>query len=347
MHATTWQIDDFYSHVSANIAERCASMDLNQLPRVRTFISVQGIKGKSPLRVTDFTLTFEKQRFFELIPGLPETTNLANNLWSDLQTEDRRQLEARVTYFLRLKNKTYDCVLAVASATTLLFSFRVSSLAPTQTPVSFKPLYHRLFHLVQEVQQGEFAITHAGSVKPILATWHLAECVAFAAFNQTHKLAILAHIDPCANIPQFFSQLKTLLNPLSKTSLVFEYVLLGGASLCAFENHTENIIEAAKKASKQQLKFELQEVIGSKISKFAFELDSWWCPSMRLSRSIAIDATAEDPLRKCGSYEPDINPESHLHKRQFTLEEADRFEIQRAKEHVLAATLCLLPSNAS
>lgn len=342
------QIEDFYSTISSNIAEHFSLIDKSQLPSEQNSISVHGIRGKSTIRVIDCALTLEKRYFFKFLPGLPENENLASNLWNDLRKEEHPyHLETRITHFLRLKNQSYDCASISTSDTKIQFVFRISSQTLTQTPVSFKPLHHRLFHLIQEVRQGEFAITHAGSAKPVLATWHLAECVAFAAFNQTYKIAILAHIDPCADIPYFFSQLKARLKPLSKTPLVFDYRLLGGAKQCLAGKHLENILEAAKKASEESIKFEHKGNLSDKVSKFAFELDSWWCPSMRLSRSIALDATAEDPLQKWGSYEPDINPESSLHKRDFSLEEANRFENQRDEERLLKAASCFLPSDAS
>lgn len=346
MNPTNWNIDDFYSNLSSNIAEQFFAYDKKKLPIEDAYIPTCGVQGRQNIRVTNLILKITKKCFFKFVPGLPETEKLANHLWEELKESHTQALETRMTHFLREKNLPHDCVLVSTSEKTILFRFRVTSPAITQHPTHFKPLYHRLFNLLQEVRQGEFAVTHPSSSKPILATWHLVECVAFAAFNKTHKVAVLAHMDPCTDIPHFFSSLKALFTPLLKEPLIFEYVLLGGILESSFEQHRENIIFAAADASEENIQFKNVAIIGDKLPRSPFERDSWWCPSMRLHRSIAIDSTHKAPLESLLSYEPDINPNSSLHKRNFSLEEATSFENKRREEKTLKAVSCSLPSSA-
>lgn len=200
-----------------------------------------------------------------------------------------------------------------------LFFRKTASLA-TQRVTFIPPVYFGPFEGLCEVQQRQFAISSAQAEKPVLATWHLAGCVAVVGFDRESKVGFLFHIDEGSDISGAIQQfIETLKND---QSYIFEYRLAGGADSNRLEQ-IEDHFQCQKRASVSFIKREY--VKGVDIPFNAFLIDSYWSRAVRLSRSIAIDLRQEDPLSQLMGYEAEINPFSAIHKRAKTIEEADQF----------------------
>ncbi len=286
-----------------NIATKVANLSD---PSVRKLeVNLYGIAGKSSTEVFDIVVRTSKERFNEF--GGEDT------LWQQLEKPNhRRTLETKITHYLRQHDCDYDCAFIYTEEKIMTLSFRISAELSTQHPQNFAPLYLGDIKDIVELKQGEHAITHANAEKPVLATWHLAECVALIGYDEKEKIGVLAHIDTCADIKDFFVQLKR----------PYHFYLLGGNE----GNHRESILEEAKKA-----KFIFGGFLDEKLNGKDIEKDCIWTISMRLRRSIAIDTRTGEIY----SYDPAINDGSSLHKRKFTTFEAQKFEWRREAERKL------------
>lgn len=298
-----------------------------------TQITTSGVSGRFKVNVKDILISIAKNRFMALAnPNNLDEENVTK-IWTVYKNNSHhRILECIMTDCIRNAGILYDCVFINTNETIINFYFRESAELITQHPQTFLPLFHDSLDYLQEVKQGEYAITITSSNKPVLATWHLAECVAFVAFNHFHKIGILAHIDPCTDVDDFFEKIKGQFKPLATDYLSIDYLLIGGVENC---NHSENIKQAALKANDLFFNFKFISEIGEKIPSKVFQKDSWWGVSMRLNRSVALDLRENNPLEFLKSYEPDLNDNSSLHKRTGGAMEAQLFERKREKERVL------------
>jgi hypothetical protein len=269
-------------------------------------ITLDGMNGRSTIHVTDIVISITKERF--------------GALWNQ-----NCILEARITHFLRKLHIDADCSYVELKTDHGCIYFRQTAPILTQTPQAFLPPYMEDFSLLQEVIQGQFAITSAINEKPILATWHLVECVAFTAFDAHSKVGVLAHLDRCADIEQLFNDIKSAISP-SQRQVEFQYVLTGGIESLSIR---EKIKKAAAAASNGHFNFYFLLETESELPQDDFLKDSKWCTSMRLRRSIAIDTRAVNPLQNLMSYEPRMNTKSFWYTHTHTKIEALRFEFNR------------------
>lgn len=297
-------------------------------------INTIGVSGRHNVNVKDVVISIAKNRFLQLAnPENPEDNSYALKIWTDYKDgSHHRILECTMTDCIRKAKVLYDCVFIQTNETIINFYFRESAELITQHPQIFSPLYYDSFDYLHEVKQGDYAITSSNSNKPVLATWHLAECVAFVAFNHFHKIGILAHMDPCTDVDDFFEKLKGQFKPLATDCLNIDYLLIGGVEN---SSHSENIKQAALKANDLFFNFKLICEIGEKIPSKVFQMDSWWGVSMRLNRSVALDLRENNPLESLKSYEPDLNENSSLHRRTGGAMETKLFEQKRERERVL------------
>ncbi len=293
-------------------------------------IIVGGIAGDSTAKVMDFHIAIQKTRFMELTGS----SDIAEKIWSDLKiSSHKRILETLVTNFIRKERVFHDCVFFKASETELYIYLRHSSKVITQQPQAFSPLFHESFDILHEIIQGGYAITSKESSKPVIATWHMADCVSFVAFNVLRKIGIVAHIDTCADVPDFFEKLTKNIQPVKDECLEFDYVLIGG-TINPY-NHKEHIKLIAEKANNLHLKFNFIKDNSELLPPNVLAKDSGWCVSMRLNRSVALDTRQNSLNEALKSYEPDLNIHSSLHRRTGTIYESYQFENKREKEKVL------------
>ena len=140
-------------------------------------------------------------------------------------------MEIFINSYVREKGAFYDVTIRKIKAKEFkILCFRKSADLITQHPLQkqCKPIYQDSFDLLQEVCQGEYAITCADDKKPVLASWHFANCVGFVAFSEIHKIGILAHIDSVANYECLFTDMKKIFITEATSSLItIEYVLVG------------------------------------------------------------------------------------------------------------------------
>lgn len=185
--------------------------------------------------------------------------------------------------------------------------FRKQASFSSQLAVDVPPVYLGPFEEVCEVQQRQFAIVSRVAAKPVLATWHLAECVAVAGFDSAEGVGFLFHIDEFSRIEEALDGI------LGRYS--FEYVVLGTSRKV---KEIDTLFQAAG-CKKRGM------VATHNVPEKELLADSYWSRAVRLKRSIAIDLRFKDPLGQVLGYEPEINPFSAMHKREKTLEEAERF----------------------
>ena len=132
-------------------------------------IEVEGIYGKSTVEVTDRVSSVAartlytghdcrecRQRFLQAISDHRDLIALSISCEHIIFNSDTKNFELY---------KRVDASLATQKV--------------YQAPAAYLGPYE---HLV-EVQQRQFAISSAASEKPILATWHLATCIAFFGFE--------------------------------------------------------------------------------------------------------------------------------------------------------------------
>ena len=168
---------------------------------------------------------------------------------------------------------------------------------PTQAPVVIPPVYFGPFERCIEVTQRQYAISTGG----VLATWHLADCVAFAGYDKKRGIGFLFHIDEGSDVKDAISHIP---------DGTYEYILMG--------NHNSLDLDSSKfirREAPTRLEIASQHLMQ----------DSYWSRAVRLQRSIAIDLEQDDPLGHIMGYEAELNPHSAIHKREQKLAEADRF----------------------
>ena len=244
-----------------------------------------------------------------------------------------------INHHLREQDAVYD-VAIIPQKEHFEFFFQQKSEQPTRCPTTYQPLYHHAFNDLQEVLQGEYAITHANAEKPVLASWHYSHCVGFVGFSELHKIGVMAHIDESAynckykikgQSISFFQKVKDIVSSLSTSttqlSLVeMQFILVGGSN----KDRLEDIQRDAEKINDDSFKFTFLKSISDHIDPAPLDIDSWWTSSVRLNRSAALD-TRKGSFDKClKSYEPKLNPESSLYKRTNTNQEANEFSNQRS-----------------
>lgn len=182
-----------------------------------------------------------------------------------------------------------------------------SSQMAVAIPQVYLGVYLGPFESVCEVQQRQFALASRTSGKPVLATWHVADCVAVAGFDSNAGVGFLFHIDAASHLE---GALEPLIGRYS-----FEYIVLGTSKLVTTVDKQFQKAGCTKRGM----------VPTAKVPEHELLADSYWSRAVRFSRSMAIDVRLKDPLAQILAYEPEINPFSALHNREKTLEEADRF----------------------
>lgn len=224
------------------------------------------------------------------------------------------EISLRVMHMLKEKKLLTSCeYIGYNNDTKTVVAFlRKSAALVTQKAFNFLPTYFGPFDALCEVAQRQFAISCATSTKPVLATWHLAGCIAIAGFDKQHKVGFLFHVD---EISDFKGALFLLQSRLQGSNFCFEYVMLGG------NEESQKVLEEYLDPSFIKRPYDQ----GPFITHEAFTIDSYWSRAVRLCRSIAIDLTKDDPLANLMSYEAELNPSSVFHTRANTIEEADRF----------------------
>ncbi len=190
---------------------------------------------------------------------------------------------------------------------------RVDASLATQKVFKAPKPYLGPFDKLIEVQQRQYGISSAISEKPILATWHLADCIAFFGFETATRRGFLFHFDQSAK-PQ--AEMRRLSSQFSGSEV--QYRFLGGSDDKAARIFR---IKAYIPENFKERTFPERELL----SLDAIKNDSFWSRSVRLSRSVVFDLRKEDPLAEIEGYEPLINPSSSYHARSHTQEEADQF----------------------
>ena len=208
----------------------------------------------------------------------------------------------------------------------VVFNIRVEAASLTQKPTTYQPIFYGPFDCMQEVEQGQYAITCAKDSKSMLASWHFASCVGFAAFNAHHQIGIVAHIDEGVDFASFNQNISERFNCTS-SCYMFEYVLFGG---CENRDLLRTVNANILALNNEGLQFSHIENKGAAISQIEVGYDSFWIASVRLSRSVALDTRKTSFAEALLSYEPSLNPGSSLHTRKNTHAEADAFAAQRA-----------------
>lgn len=75
--------------------------------------------------------------------------------------------------------------------------------------------------------------------------------------------------------------------------------------------------------------------LGVPFNEMDLNQDSSWTASVRLSRSVALDTQKDCLATALMSYEPYLNPQSSLHQRCFSMQEASYFSDQRRNNPAL------------
>jgi hypothetical protein len=349
---------DFLNTLSYNIADKFGNnyydkVEYKESPSSET---TNNKGGKSYFSANEWGVELKKEGFFNLVT-LEENENkeqFFKKMWKKLESEYSAEelkpkynaFETIVTDALRKRKVSdvdcsrleYRITENEAKLEVVLMFFRKDASFATQRPQKFAPLYKGSYDRMQELKQGEYSIAKSTFKKPVLSTWHLANCVAFIAFNKISGIGVVAHIDTCGDCKDLFDNLKDKLliysaeSLESDKSLVFDYVLIGGVKKDenSIESHRETIIKAADDAADKEFKFNFIEAIGEEIAKEDFKSDCVWGYSMRLQRSVALDTTMDSPLEKLMSYEPWLNKKTSLKTR--TEEENKNFENKREEE---------------
>ncbi|MBS0655521.1 MAG: hypothetical protein JSR46_07085 [Verrucomicrobia bacterium] len=213
---------------------------------------------------------------------------------------------------MRKKNRISSCERIAFNEQTdeMEVTLRKSASLATQQVVAAPPAYFGPFEELCEVAQGQFALSSATSSKPILATWHLADCIAAIGVDREAKVGFLFHFEQCSNVPY---AIKQLMQRLGQQAYRFEYCILGGVT--GLMTRTQEEIEKYfERAAGSEFRFEKRDACKTLDIPFAdFMVDSYWSRSVRLCRSIAIDLRMDDPLGQFMGYEPEINPNSIRH----------------------------------
>ena len=318
---------DFINNLSQALSQRFMDLSHN-LSAQSTTINIKGLKGPTKLKVDDICFPISTQRFQEKIEAASianQDPSFALRAWKELDSgKGTSLLELMMNDCFRKGGCLYD-IQFYMQGQDVIFNIRVRAMSLTQQPTTYQPIFYGPFDAMQELIQGQYAITCARDPKPILATWHFASCVGFAAFNAQHQIGIIAHVDESSDLGSFIQNISGLFNSTSSCHK-FEYVLFGGyedGDLLLTVN--ANILAL----NNESLEFFHTGNMGVTISRKEVSYDSSWIASVRLSRSVALDTRKTSFAEALLSYEPYLNPGSSLIKRQMTHSEADAFVEQR------------------
>ncbi|MEK6827095.1 MAG: hypothetical protein AABX99_01265 [Nanoarchaeota archaeon] len=98
-----------------------------------------------------------------------------------------------------------------------------------ETPSEERLLNSENYQYVVDVGPGEFGITRADDIKPILATYGLATCVGFVGWNPKQKIGFLTHYDAMTKLSESFDYLiDCVLKQSQGKSSEFDVRLVGG-----------------------------------------------------------------------------------------------------------------------
>ena len=318
---------NFISNLSHALSQRF--MELIPKPSATsTIISIKGLRGTTKLRVDDICFSIPKQRFQEIITAVSsvnQDSSFTERVWKELDSgKGTSMLELMMNDCFRKGGSLYDIQFYTLDQG-VVFNIRVEAPSMTQKPTTYQPIFYGPFDCIQEVEQGQYAIKCAQDSKPILTSWHFASCVGFAAFDAHHQIGIVAHIDEGVDFASFNQNISGQFNGTSGC-YNFEYVLFGG---CENGDLLQTVNTNILALNNEGLQFFHTGNKGAAISQIEVGYDSFWIASVRLSRSVALDTRKSSFAEALLSYEPFLNPDSSLHKRKNTHEEADAFAAQR------------------
>lgn len=233
--------------------------------------------------------------------------------WTMLHTQSNAcEIALRIMDVLQKQNRLISCESVVFDipTETIQAVLRKEASLSTQQAAYHPPIYFGPFETLCEVKQREFAVSSAASKLPVLATWHLASCIAVVGFDKETKVGFLFHIDAAAYVDSAIDKLTSQLPGKKHT---FEYLLIGGSS--NHEGRTKERVEGYfQQANSDTVRFKRRELpTTEEIPLSDFMADTYWSRSVRLARSVVIDLRKEDPLSDCNGYEPEINPYSTQH----------------------------------
>ncbi len=244
----------------------------------------------------------------------------------DVLASHELEMSLRIMEALNNKNlpSSCECIRFNPGTKNVEVLMRKSASLETQQSTHFPSIYFGPFSQVCEVQQRQFAISSSRAKKSVLATWHLADCIAIVAFDKVHKVGFLFHVDEGSNIRGAIKELLVKLRLGGERQFSFEYLLVGGVA--GSEQKKEYIGNLFAALSTSSIGFVRKSYVENVQIPFdAFAIDSYWSRAVRLCRSVAIDLSKEDPLSQLMGYEAELNPHSAFHARQQTLDEADEF----------------------
>lgn len=312
--------------LDALVHSAVASYENGQFTEISITLPLYGISHDSHTDVTDRQVTLSARMVFDEACkklSLAERLNCRDCRVSFLNRvlQDETHICLRIMQALKTRNIHSSCESISFNNDSKNFElgFRVSSPTVTQHVAPFADCFFGPFDRMQEVCQREVGLSCAESTKPVLATWHLASCVAIAAFDYHNRVGLLFHVDDDSNL---LDSLRGLKDHLSSTPPYhFTYLLLGGSSDNTLRRRIDHTI---KQVACEQFSFVKRDIAPTTtFSNEEFYKDSQWSKSVRLARSVALDCTKSDPLGELMSYEPHINPSSKLHLRSNTREEAE------------------------
>lgn len=342
-------IDQNFSHLlSIDIVDNFLDyIQTSQLTASQKQITVvgkpsNGLRKETECKVIDYLMSLE----FADVKAIAEHHHINEETATKTWTECTKEvgcglLEIFINTVLREKGFFCDVIIRNATDSKLL-CFRKSADLLTQNPLDkiFRPVYKDSFSDLQEVLQGEYAITYGNDKKPVLASWHFANCVGFVAFNEKYKIGILAHVDSIATYDSFFRDIKAIFPPDLKSPIIIEYVLVGGSE----DDLRKEIRNYVMQSKEEFLEFKFIGEVSKIIPEKEFDVDSWWTSSVRLDRSIALD-TRKGAFENClMSYEPCLNADSSFRKRAHTDQETNRIEENREENSDLKKVYYSIPS---
>ncbi len=326
--------------IVVQVAESIGSVIDEKHDTYRRIHDVEGISGTFTVKVRDILFkTLARDVFFKVLQLDKEEIDRTrsacptciNNILSIIKRSEL-EISLRVMDILQKKNLPSSCeyVGYDESSQSMIAFMRKSATIKTQQVCQFFPIYLGPFDDVCEVEQRCFAITFPDAKKPILATWHLAECIGVVGFDKIHKIGFLFHVDKNAHFQKALLQFQMHLRTLY-SQLFFDVRLFGGFidDLSYFNQMSmvDSVLQDLYQHRDSDIRFNIlpQKNIVS-LRSIDVKKDSYWSRSIRLARSICIDTRLEDPLNTLQSYEPALFPDSRFHKRMHTKEEAISFE---------------------
>ena len=297
-------------------------------------LSVIGIAGTFTKKVKDYLLKVPVRKIFDRVLQDETQSQCAVCKSNFLMVIKQSELEMSLRIMAALQRKNLPCsceYIGFSNESKTIFAFmRKSASIKTQNMCIAQPAYLGSFEEICEVEQRQFAITCKDAKKPVLTTWHLAECVAVAGFEKSNNIGFLFHVDTISDFPKALEELRTHLRE-RHSELSFDVLVLGGftddISFCQYANRRDSIVEELLRHKDSDITF---NIIPSKnivsLRSLDVQQDSYWSRSTRLARSIAFDTRLDDPFSALQSYEPSLYPESSFHSRLRTTEEASAFE---------------------